>query len=53
MATIAERLLNGETVKTGDDLGIKGYNDVKVDGNVIYGAAWVDVTKDNMSEYKF
>ncbi len=53
MCTIAERLLKGDTVKTGDDLGIKGYNNVKVDGNVIYGSAWVDVTKDNMGDYKF
>ncbi len=53
MCEIAVRLLNGETVKEGDDLGVEGYNKVSVKGDVIFGAAWVDVTKDNMGEYNF
>ncbi len=35
------------------DLGIPGYNHVKLDGKVIYGQAWVDVTKDNAAKYPF
>jgi simple sugar transport system substrate-binding protein len=53
MCKIAMRLLNGQTVKDGDDLGIEGYNSVTVKGNVIKGAAWVDVTKKNMANYHF
>ena len=53
IAEIAERLLDGKTVKTGDDLGVEGYRSVVVKGDVIYGSAWVDVTKDNMDKYNF
>ena len=52
MCEIAVRLLNGQTVKDGDDLGIEGYHHVAVKGNVIKGAAWIDVTKENMDKYK-
>jgi simple sugar transport system substrate-binding protein len=53
MCEIAVRLLNGGTVKDGDDLGIAGYNKVSVKGDVIKGEAWVDVTKENMGQYNF
>ena len=52
MCEIAVRLLNGQTVKDGDDLGIEGYHHVAVKGNVIKGAAWIDVTKEKMDQYK-
>ncbi len=45
-----KRLLNGETVETGDDLGVEGYESVTVDGVNIYGSAWLDVTLDNLEE---
>jgi len=51
MCEIALRLLNGQTVKDGDDLGIEGYHHVTVKGDVIKGAAWIDVTKENMDKY--
>lgn len=51
MCEIAVRLLNGQTVKEGDDLGIEGYHHVSVKGNVVKGKAWIDVTKENMDEY--
>ena len=53
MNRIAVKLLDGQTVKAGDDLGVSGYNAVELDGNVIYGQAWVDVTKDNAKDYPF
>jgi len=53
ISSVALRLLNGETVKDGDDLGVGGYNKVTVKDNVIKGAAWIDVTKDNMGDYNF
>ena len=53
MVEIAVRLLNGETIEDGDDLGVEGYNSVSVEDDVIFGAAWVDVTKENMDDYDF
>jgi simple sugar transport system substrate-binding protein len=53
MNVLAEKALAGETIENGADLGIEGYNDVKLDGKVVYGQAWVDVTADNMDEYDF
>jgi simple sugar transport system substrate-binding protein len=35
------------------DLGVPGYNNIKIDGTVIYGSAWVDVTEENMADYNF
>ena len=53
MNVLAEKALKGETVATGDDLGVEGYNDVRVDGKVVYGQAWVDVTAENLDQYDF
>jgi simple sugar transport system substrate-binding protein len=53
MQKIAVMLLNGEKITDGMDLGIDGYHHVKLDGKVIYGQAWVDVTKENAAKYPF
>lgn len=53
MCEIAVRLMNGETIAEGADLGVEGYNSVSVKDDVIFGAAWVDVTKANMGDYDF
>jgi len=53
MQKIAVMLLKGEKITDGMDLGIDGYHHVKLDGKVIYGQAWVDVTKDNAAKYPF
>jgi len=53
MQKIAVMLLNGEKITDGMDLGVPGYNKIKLDGKVIYGQAWVDVTKENASKYPF
>jgi simple sugar transport system substrate-binding protein len=51
---VAVLVLNGKKVADGMDLGVKGYNNVKlINGNKIYGQAWTDVTKDNLTEYDF
>lgn len=50
---IAVMLLGGQQPTDGMDLGIPGYEKVKMEGKVIYGQAWVDVTKDNAAEYPF
>ncbi len=47
MCEAAKIVANGGEVKTGDDLGAEGYENVTVDGKVIYGNAWLDFTVDN------
>ncbi|MFN7222647.1 MAG: autoinducer 2 ABC transporter substrate-binding protein [Paracoccaceae bacterium] len=53
MNKIATMVMNGEAVTDGMDLGLAGYNAVKLDGKVIYGQAWVNVNKENMADYPF
>ncbi|MDY0882614.1 autoinducer 2 ABC transporter substrate-binding protein [Dongia soli] len=53
MDKIAVMLLEGKKPTDGMDLGIPGYEKVAIDGKVIYGKAWVDVTKENASQYPF
>jgi simple sugar transport system substrate-binding protein len=56
-ASAAYKLLKGETLSDGTDLGVSGYDNVTIRNNdagvpVIYGQAWVDVNKDNLGEWK-
>jgi simple sugar transport system substrate-binding protein len=56
-AMAAYKTLKGESVGAGTDLGVKGYNNVTVQNNaagvpVLYGAAWVDVNKGNLGEWR-
>ncbi len=53
MNKLASMVMAGETVTDGMDLGLPGYGAIKLDGKVIYGQAWVNVTKDNMADYPF
>jgi simple sugar transport system substrate-binding protein len=53
MNVLAAKALDGEEVKTGDDLGVEGYGDIRVDGKIVYGQAWVDVTAENLDQYDF
>lgn len=53
MNKLATMVMNGEQVTDGMDLGLPGYNAIKLDGKVIYGQAWVNVNKDNMADYPF
>jgi simple sugar transport system substrate-binding protein len=46
-------LIEGESVNTGDNLGLPGYENVTVKGKVIYGNAWIDISKENMDKYEF
>lgn len=50
---LATMVMNGETVADGADLGLPGYEKIKLDGKVIYGQAWVNVNKANMADYPF
>lgn len=53
MNKVAAMAIEGKSVTDGMDLGVEGYNKIRLDGKVIYGQAWVDVTKDNMGDYEF
>jgi simple sugar transport system substrate-binding protein len=56
-ASAAYKLLKGESISDGTDLGVSGYNNVTIRNNesgvpVIYGQAWVDVNKGNLGEWR-
>lgn len=53
MCALAQKLLNGEEVGEGLDLGIDGYHNLTLVDNTFLGEAWVDVDINNMSEYDF
>lgn len=55
MIELAVRALDGEEIGDGLDLGIEGYDSLKLNGKVLYGQAWIDVNKDNVddSAYNF
>jgi simple sugar transport system substrate-binding protein len=54
LAVLALEGKRGE-IKAGLNLGIAGYTDLKAptEPNLLYGAGWVNVTKDNMNKYNF
>jgi simple sugar transport system substrate-binding protein len=56
-ADAALKLLKGETISAGTNLNVSGYNNITIKNNdagvpVIYGQAWVDVTKDNLADWR-
>lgn len=53
MCKLAVKVLNGEEISDGIDLGVQGFENCTLDGNTVFGEAWIDVTKDNMAEYNF
>lgn len=54
MNALAKAIIDGEEVTSGMDLGVNGYEDVTLDGKVVYGdKAWITVTDDNVDEYDF
>ena len=53
MNKLATMVMNGEKVTNGMDLGLPGYESIKLDGKVIYGQAWVNVNAGNMADYPF
>jgi simple sugar transport system substrate-binding protein len=55
---VGMKILNGEEITAGMDLGVPGYENVSIrDGEngakVIVGNAWAKITKDNMDEMNF
>lgn len=53
MNKLAQMVMDGAEITDGMDLGLPGYENITLDGKVIYGQAWVNVNADNMAEYPF
>jgi simple sugar transport system substrate-binding protein len=53
MNKVARILLEGGKIQDGMDLGVAGYNKIRLVGRVIYGSAWIDITGKNMDQYPF
>lgn len=53
MCKLATLILNGEEVGAGTDLGLKGYDDLTLDGHVLTGSAYITLTKENVDDYNF
>lgn len=53
MCNLAVKVIEGEEVADGINLNVPGYESCIVDGKIVRGAAWVDVTVDNMADYDF
>lgn len=56
-ANIAYKMLKGETITEGTNLGRPGYEDILVQENssgvpIVYGQAWADVNKDNLDDWR-
>jgi len=55
---VALKIVNGEKITDGMDLGVPGYNKIKLVTNtngvkVIYGSAWIQFKVDNLDQYPF
>lgn len=53
MNKVAQMVIDGVDVTDGMDLGLQGYESVKLEGKVIYGQAWVNVDAENMADFPF
>ena len=54
MASLALKILSGEEVADGMNLGVDGYENMTlVNGKVLLGAGWLTLTKDNVDNYDF
>jgi simple sugar transport system substrate-binding protein len=52
--TMPEEVLNGELPEDGFGFpNLAGYEEMTIDGKVLFGAAWVDVTIDNVADWDF
>lgn len=54
LASLATKVLNGEEITDGADLGVEGYESMMmVDDKVLLGAGWLIITKDNVGSFDF
>lgn len=50
MVELAVRVLDKQQIATGLNLGVTGYDNLTLKGKVLYGQAWIDVTKQNVDD---
>ena len=56
MASLATKVLDGEEIKDGLDLGLEGYHNLKfLEGaeNTLIGEGWIVLTEENIDDYDF
>lgn len=53
MCALAQKVIAGETIENGLNLGVPGFENCTVEGKIVTGSAWVDVTLANMADYDF
>lgn len=53
MNQLALMVLEKKPIKAGIDLGVKGYENLQLEGKVLRGQAWVHVSKSNLDQYDF
>lgn len=55
MCVLARKVLEGEEIKDGLDLGLESYNNLKKGDkdNYFMGAGWIAINKDNVDDYDF
>ncbi|WP_022868830.1 autoinducer 2 ABC transporter substrate-binding protein [Schaalia vaccimaxillae] len=56
MASLATKILNGDKIADGVDLGVKGYEDMrfsKSSEKVLEGNGWIQINKDNVTDFGF
>jgi len=51
MAKVGVIVKEGGTPKTGDNLGVTGFENIEVTGNLIRGEAWIDLTLENLDAF--
>lgn len=56
METLAAKILAGEAVEDGVDLGVEGWDDMKFydeEGLVLTGSGWLIIDENNVDDYDF
>jgi len=53
MCALGVMVKEGVEIKDGMDLGVEGFHNIILKGNVIYGQAWFDGTIDTIADYDF
>jgi simple sugar transport system substrate-binding protein len=53
MCKVASAVKSGVALKTGDDLGVFGFNSIAVNGKVIQGTEWRMITADDVDKYNY
>ena len=56
MCALSVKVLDGEDIGNGTDLGVEGYTDLEIWGekeNVLLGSGWIVLTPENIDDYDF